>query len=360
MPNIEIQETGILDNRESAFPMAVQLANGDLLCSYGVGGGALVTGHTEWSRSTDNGKTWNVEGTILPKDEERNRANFLKLTLSPDGKTIYAYGQWIDANTDEQFGTRDSGSLWCQSVDGGKSWNTPESVPFPEGPLEVSHGMLPLQSGRLLAPTATLFDKKELGKQVITALSDDGGESWKQTIAFEHPQSSHGYFEQKFVELDNNRVMGIAWTVTIGDYNDLEDSFVISNDGGSTWGEIHSTGIRGQTMTPIYLGGDRLLVLYNQRHGEQCIKMCLITFTDSEWTVHHEGVLYDARSVYERADTVHSGIDELDDFAFGFPTAIPLADGSYFATHWCVEDGRYGIRWTRLKVDWPKKPSLSE
>ena len=72
--------------------MAVQLASGDILCSYGVGGGALVTGGTDWSRSADNGETWQVEGTILPKDEPRNRANFLKLTQSPDGRTIYAYG----------------------------------------------------------------------------------------------------------------------------------------------------------------------------------------------------------------------------------------------------------------------------
>ena len=352
MPGIAVLASGRLDDRESAFPMAVQLANGDILCSYGVGGGATVTGGTDWSRSTDNGVTWQVEGTILQKDKARHRANFLKLTLSPDGQTIYAYGQWINAKTDEQFGSRDSGALLCRSIDAGRTWSAPQAVPMPDGPLEVSHGVLPLKSGRLLAPAATLFRKAELGLQVITAFSDDDGGNWSHSIAFEHPEKQRGYFEQKFVELDDNRVMGVAWTVTLGDYADLEDSFVISEDGGMTWGPIHSTGIRGQTMTPIYLGDDRLLVLYNQRHGQQAIKMCLVSLADDQWTVHQESVLYDARTSYERSDSVESGIDELNDFAFGFPTAIALQDGSHLATHWCVENGKCGIRWTRLEIHW--------
>jgi hypothetical protein len=105
-------------------------------------------------------------------------------------------------------------------------------------------------------------------------------------------------------------------------------------------------------MTPIFLGDDRLLVLYNQRHGQQAIHMCLVTFDDENWTVCHDSVMYDADTVYERSDNVESGIDELEDFAFGFPTAVGLNDGTFLATHWCVEDGTCGIRWTRLRINW--------
>ena len=55
MPTIEILGTGRIDERDSAFPQAVQLPGGDLLCSFSVGGGALVTGGTEWARSRDGG-----------------------------------------------------------------------------------------------------------------------------------------------------------------------------------------------------------------------------------------------------------------------------------------------------------------
>ena len=34
MPSIEIIDSGRIDERESAFPQAVQLPNGDILCSF--------------------------------------------------------------------------------------------------------------------------------------------------------------------------------------------------------------------------------------------------------------------------------------------------------------------------------------
>ena len=44
MPSVEILGTGRLDERGSAFPQAVELPNGDILCSFNVGGGHFVTG----------------------------------------------------------------------------------------------------------------------------------------------------------------------------------------------------------------------------------------------------------------------------------------------------------------------------
>ena len=163
MAVIEILGSGRIDERESAFPMAVQLPGGDLLCSFGVGGGALVTGHTEWARSTDRGENWSIEGVILPLDEERGRANFLKLTLSEDRQQVYAYGAWIDSNTDEQFGKRDSRALLCRSLDGGHCWTETGEVPFPEDcPLEVSHGLLALEGGRLEAEDVRKFERLDV------------------------------------------------------------------------------------------------------------------------------------------------------------------------------------------------------
>ena len=43
VPSIEILGSGRLDERESAFPQAVQLPDGDVLCSFSVGGGAGAT-----------------------------------------------------------------------------------------------------------------------------------------------------------------------------------------------------------------------------------------------------------------------------------------------------------------------------
>ena len=220
-------------------------------------------------------------------------------------------------------------------------------------PLEVSFAAVPLRSGRLLAPAATLADNDRLGERVIVAISDDGGETWpRHGTVFHDPEGRRGFFEHKFTELPSAEIVATAWTVTLGDYGDLPNSFSISNDGGSTWGPARSTGIEGQTLSTLTLGGDRLLVLYNRRYGKQAVVMCLVTFTQEKWTIHHEGILYDAQASHQRAASVASGIDELDDFAFGFPTAIALADDSILVTHWCVENGVCGIRWTKVRVNW--------
>ena len=353
MPAIQILNTGRLDERESAFPEAVCLPNGDVLCSFGVGGGQFVHGGTDWARSTDHGQTWTIEGTLLPATDDPQSANFLKLSLSPDGKTIYAYGTRYWGNPDEKFGERRGEALFCTSTDNGHTWSPPQLIPMPDSPLEVSHSLRPLASGRLLAPTGLLVSKERLGEEVVVAVSDDGGRTWPaHRTVFRDPAGKVGFWEQKLAEISPNRVMAVAWTVTLGDYHDHPDSFAISNDGGWTWSPHYSTGIRGQTMTPIPLGGDRLLVLYNRRYGAQGIVACLVTFTDTAWTVHHEQLLYDARALRDGPGSGNTGVDELAGFQFGFPTAIRLQDGTHLATNWCVEQGRTGIRWTKFRVEW--------
>ncbi|MEO1994446.1 MAG: sialidase family protein, partial [Planctomycetaceae bacterium] len=299
------------------------------------------------------GTSWTVEGTLLPYDPEGDWANFLKLSLSSDGQTVYAYGSWIAAATSGAFGERPTRVVFCESQDAGRTWSVPRDVPLPvDCPLEVSHALLSLPCGRLLAPAATLPGPDRLGEQVLVGVTDDGGSTWNHAVVFEDPRGQLGFFEQKLAALGPKRVLATAWTVTLGDYADRPNSYSISEDGGLSWSAPRSTGIQGQTLTPIPLGEDRLIVLYNRRHGDQGIVMCLVTVTDDGWQVHAEQVLYDARSNYQRGADVESGIDELNAFAFGFPTAVALLDGAFLATHWCVERGVCGIRWTRLRVHW--------
>ena len=353
MPHIEILGTGRLDTRESAFPQTVQVPDGDILCSFSVGGGPNVHGGTDWARSVDGGETWTLEGTILPPTAEPYTTNALKLSLSADGRTVYAYGSRSYRRPDQKFGEGRNEPVFCRSTDSGRTWSEPQVIPMPgDCALEISHAILPLSSGRLLAPAATLPAQDRLGEQVLAAISDDGGDTWpRHAVIFQDPGRRFGYFEQKLAELSPGRAMAVCWTVTLGDVGDRPNSFTISDDNGVTWGSAHSTGISGQTMTPIPLSDDRLLVLYNRRYGEQGVVMALVTFTEETWTVHYEDMMYDARARRERPDDLDTGVEEFDAFEFGFPTAIRLQDGTYLATHWCKENGAFGIRWTKLRID---------
>jgi hypothetical protein len=222
---------------------------------------------------------------------------------------------------------------------------------MPSSALEISHGILPLRSGRLLAPAATLPPGR-LGEQVVVSISDDGGMSWpRHAVAMQDPRGRLGYFEQKFAELAPDRIVASAWTVTLDDLVDQPNSYTLSTDGGLTWSEPRSIGTRGQTLTVVPLGGDRVMLLYNRRYGDQGIVMALAEMTAQDWPIVFEGLLYDARARREgrlRAD----GVEEMSDFAFGFPTAVRLQDGTFLATNWSKEGGRCGIRWTRLRVTW--------
>lgn len=353
MPVLRILNTGRLDERESAFPQAVQLPDGDVLCSFSVGGGQYVRGGTDWARSTDGGISWRIEGELLPATIDPPSANFLKVSLSADGKTVYAYGTRYWGSSDERFGERKGETVFCTSNDNGHTWSAPAIVPMPDCPMEVSHSIRPLSSGRLLAPAALLAKKDRLGEEVLVAVSDDGGRTWPaHRTVFRDPEGKLGFWEQKLAELAPRTVMAVAWTVTLGDYRDQCDSFCLSHDDGWTWGPYQSTGIRGQTMSVLPLGGDRLLVLNNRRYGAQGIVMSLVTFTETGWKVHLESLLYDARALRAGPGAGATGVDEFASFQFGFPTAIRLQDGTVLATHWCHELGTCGIRWTKIAVDW--------
>ncbi len=352
MPSIEILGSGRIDENESAFPQGIQLPNGDLLCSYSNAGADSASGGTSWSRSTDGGLTWVQEGEILPRSEEPLATNFLKLSLSPDGRTIYAYGARSHAEPGTRFGDeRATEAIFCTSTDGGHSWSAPSVIPMRSSALEISHGILPLRSGRLLAPAATIPPGR-LGEQVVVAVSDDGGRSWpRDVVAMQDPQGRLGYFEQKFAELAPDRVIASAWTVTLSDVEDTTNSFTQSIDGGLTWTQPRSIGTRGQTITVVPYDGDRVMLLYNRRYGDQGIVMALAEITAQDWPIAFEGLMYDAKARREgrlRAD----GVEEMSDFKFGFPTATRLQDGTYLATNWSKEGGRCGIRWTRLRVTW--------
>ena len=231
---------------------------------------------------------------MLPVDPERGWANALKTSYDADSKTLYAYGSRIASDTQNAFGERATTAIYCRSEDEGQTWSPASEVPFGvDCPLEVSHGILPLGDGRLLAPAATLPASDRLGEQVLVAISDDGGQTWPHTsVVLEDRQQQRVFFEQKLAQLGDGRVLATAWTATRPDYIDEPNSFAISCDRGTSWGPVQSTGIQGQTMTPISLGDDRLLVVYNRRYGDQAIIMCLVTMTDDSWTVHYLSLIH--------------------------------------------------------------------
>jgi hypothetical protein len=220
---------------------------------------------------------------------------------------------------------------------------------MPTSALEISHGILALSSGRLLAPAATIDDGR-LGERVVAAVSDDGGASWPRTVTvMEDPHGRLGYLEQKLALLDDGRVLATAWTVTLDGLVDQPNSFALSDDEGETWSPPASMGIMGQTLSTVHLGGDGFLVLYNRRYGHQGIVAALARLHAGAWTVDCEVLVHDTAQVRTGRQR-EGGVDEMLDFEFGFPTAVARRDGSHLVTYWAVIDGHCGVRWASLRI----------
>jgi hypothetical protein len=215
--------------------------------------------------------------------------------------------------------------------------------------LEISHGILPLADGRLLAPAATI-EPGRLGAEVMLAESDDGGVTWEGfRPILRDPAGRDGFLEHKLTELADGRILLTTWTIEMADLTDHSNSFSISSDGGRTWALPASTGMAGQTFSTVDLGEGDLLVLYNRRYGHQGVVAGLVQLADGPWSVRGEVLVHDAGA--ERTRTAGAdGIVEMAEFSFGFPTGIRLDDDEVLVTFWAGPYGRVAARWARLAV----------
>lgn len=346
--HVVVTDTGTIDSNDSAYPQATVLPDGRLLCSYSNSGGSLATGGTDWSASTDGGRTWSRQGTILPREDEPPSSNFLKLTSDPEGQWLYAYGARLSPVEDPRFGSRDTEAIMCRSADLGVTWSAPSVVPMPGHRLEVSHGVLALGAGRLLAPAATIAVGK-LGERVVVAPSVDDGYSWQEpvTVAFD-PSGRNGYLEHKLCYLGAGQILATFWTVRMSDMADLPNSFSLSSDAGLTWTSPAYTDTEGQTLSTLPLGPDTILAVYNRRHRDPAIVAAVVRLRERVWSTVSEAVIYQPIRKVSRSEA--DAVLQMNAFGFGFPTAVRLPDHSILITFWSVDDGQCGVRWARLEV----------
>ena len=353
MRRIEIEESGLINGDDAVYPSLIRLDERNIIAGFSLGGPS-ATGGTHWARSADGGRSWAWGGTILHPDTDPPTRNTLRLSRSEDG-TFLAYGMRAEIRPGKiEFAAdkRREGVL-CRSVNEGRSWSAPEVIlAAVEGGWEISNPIVELDAGRWLAPAATLAHPDRLGERVITRISDDFGRTWSDSaIVFQEPDGRMGFFENKLIKIGQRQLLATAWTVLMGSYLDVENHFAISRNGGESWSSSCSTGISGQTLTPIWLRGNELLVLYNRRRGHQSIQIALVHFSDTSWSIECEHTLYDAQSTYEVDVRKERQTDEFKTFRFGLPCAIQLTSETILAAYWCQRGEHYEVRWSRIRLN---------
>jgi hypothetical protein len=350
--SVRVVDSGLIDDRDCAFPQVAVAGNDELVCVYCQGGGQFASGISVSARSRDGGRTWIRQGPVGPAGAGSPVTSMLRASSRPGSDLLFAYGARSERRGDDRFGERPVDPVLFVSRDRGRSWSSPRVLDAPTRMLEISHGVLPLDGGRLLAPAATI-EHGRLGERVLLAESPDDGRTWGafRTVLTD-PQGRCGYLEHKLADLGDGRVLLTAWTVDMASMRDLPNTAVLSIDGGRTWGTPTSTGIAGQTLSTLPLGGDRLLVLYNRRYGHQGVVAALATLTGGEWLVHDATLVHDAGTVRDRP-TAADGVAEMLEFTVGFPTAVALPGGEVLVTFWAGGYGSVAVRWARLQISRP-------
>ena len=224
-PHIEITAAGRIDTQDSAFPKAIALPNGDLLCSYSNAGGAYATGGT---------------GPV-PLHRRRALLDSARRTSCPWARTRRraTSSSSAGARTDRDACTptgRDprTSTGWCSGRgrrprscaprrDDGRTWSAPSSdVPMPTDMLEVSDAALVLPvraTDRAGGDGGSGPAGRARGGRRSPTMAAGRGRGAVDVLQAT-PRVRLGYLEQKLVDLGDGRLLATAWTVTMDDLAD--------------------------------------------------------------------------------------------------------------------------------------------
>ncbi|GIT30142.1 MAG: hypothetical protein Ct9H300mP1_21880 [Planctomycetaceae bacterium] len=242
------------------------------------------------------------------------------------------------------------------SADGGRTWSEPCRVEPPiEGPeWELCAPITELSDGRWLLISSTWPDwsgRLPNGHQLVAFVSNDRGSSWPEWLPVMSEADSEAviFWESKIVELSDGRLLAVAWCHDLPAAEDRPNQYALSSDGGATWTPHRSTGLIGQTQTPLVIGEGRVLVVY-RRTDEPGLWLQDVRIEGAEWINAATRPLWG----HSQEGSTRMGDSMAENFRalrFGAPSVVRLDDGAVFVVFWCYEDNVSVIRWIRLELN---------
>ncbi len=345
--------------RHGYFPGAVRLPSGDLLTLFVLGEAMNATnGNTFVTRSTDGGRTWNLEGPLYTKSlEHQHNIYTFKPTLLQDG-TLMATGYcFYRTDPDQRLtnsetdGLRDGDNLVSVSTDDGHNWSEPRIIPRSRSEvIETSGPSVQLRNGSIIQAGSLfpVWDGSHPSSNVAVIIrSDDNGETWDdQTVFYRHPEGRYTGAEPRLVEMQPGRVACLFWTMDHVGGTNLPNHITVSHDGGQHWSEAIDTGISGQASNLIYAGDDTLLTIHCHREMDIGLYVRVVDFSNDRWKTVEELNIWDNAPSRQVSRYKNMAVN----LKFGQPSLLPLGNDEYLAIHWCVEDTVSKILAHRLRI----------
>lgn len=371
MGPIHIESTGVVYRNpiphvrsvHAYFPSVVTLPDGGMVATIVLGEAFEAPNcHACVTRSEDGGQTWSDPRPLLPASPPgRLTSDTARLTALPDGRLV-AFVMRHDRTehpnqgltNPETLGFVPVEMLLTRSDDGGANWSEPEELAAPiEGPcFEMCSPITVLRDGAWLLPTSTWPDWSGYcpnGLRMVALMSRDEGRSWPECRDVMTADSGRVFFwESKIQEFADGRLLAVAWVYDDEASRDRPNHFSLSGDGGATWSPPASTGLQGQTMTPLVLDDGRVLTVY-RRIDTPGLWASLSRIVGDQWHNEAQEPLWGA----EAAGLTDSSEDMAHNFnvlRFGAPCLSRIDDKTVFVAFWCYEDCVSVIRWFRLTV----------
>lgn len=263
----------------------VAMRNGDLLFAvteFQDGGSDFAKAHIVARRSADGGRTWGEKKVL---QENTGGMNVMSVTLRrlPNGSIGLFYLQ-KNSHDDLKMFVR-------HSTDEAKTFSNPIPVTTNDGYHVINNDRITvLSSGRLLVPAASTPDVRTVNHFVCHCyLSDDNGRTWRNGTG-EVDAPKRGAMEPEVAELNDGRLLMLIRN----QLGYVGKSY--STDGGETWSEMKSLGVKGPeapaTLRRIPSTGDLLLIWNNTYtkgagHGGKRTPLTAAISTDEgdSWTI---------------------------------------------------------------------------
>lgn len=368
---MEILRTGILFRNpiphvhsvHAYFPSVVSMDNGEMLATAVLGEAFEAPNlRTHLFRSSDLGETWSHEGPLYPGVKGRVLSDASRVTALPGGNLVVFTVRHDRADhpdegltNPETLGFVPTELLLFRSDDYGRTWEEPAVLEPPlEGPsFELCSPITVLRDGRWMLPTSTwqAWDGHcPNGIRTIALVSCDEGRTWPDYCnVMVEPGAKTYFWESKIVELPDGALLAMAWAYDAVAEKDRPNQYAVSRDGGKTWSPPASTGLLGQTLTPMGLENGRVLCIY-RRVDTPGLWACLAHLDGARWVTGEQTPLWgaEARGLTGTSGNMSQNFTVL---RFGAPCVTRCPDGTLFVAFWCYEDCVSVIRWFKIAVD---------
>ncbi len=370
MSELKILQTGLLYRNpqphvrsiHAYFPSAVVLPDGQMLAAAALGEAFEAANlRTHLFRSLDQGATWQAEGCLPAGTSGRVTSECARLTVLPDGG-LAAYMVRHDRTGHPDAGLTNPVTLGfvptelllLRSADAGETWTPPQIIKPPlVGPsFEMCSPITVLRDGRWLIPTHTWPDwdgNCPNGLKMIALVSRDQGRTWPEYwTVMSAPAGRMFFWESKIVELPDGRLLATAWVYDDLAKSDRPNHYTLSSDAGRSWTPPASTGLHGQTLTPLALDDGRILSVY-RRLDQPGLWANISALRGGRWENESALPLWGNHGGGKTIATENMS-HNFSVLKFGAPCLTPLPDGTVLVAFWCYEDNVSVIRWIKISL----------